>query len=228
MVKLAPRLVTFDVFSALLDIQSSLTAIVQKSLGLNKADAAQFARTWRQAQMARAAASNSLGKGRTSFKDCTRIGLDYALGKSGRKADAATRKKLVAAWGTLTPWPEAPEVMQAIKNKGYATAILSNGDQDQLDSVARVFGKGAFDHVLSSETAGFYKPHPSVYDLPARVLGIGSKDVLHVAGGAGDVLGAAGYGMTCYWSNRTGDLPLDPALGPTYQGKDLRGVLDLI
>jgi len=226
--KLTPRIITFDVFSALLDIQSSLTAIAGKTLGLKKADAAQFARTWRQVQMSRAAASNSLGKGRTSFKDCTRMGLDYALGRSGLKADAATRKKLVATWGTLTPWPEAPAVMKAIKKKGYLTAILSNGDQDQLDSVAGVFGKGAFDHVLSSETAGYYKPHPSVYELPTRVLGIGCKDVLHVAGGAGDVLGAAAYGMTCYWSNRTGDLPIDPALGPTYQGGNLTGVLDLI
>ena len=145
MAKLAPRLVSFDVFSALLDIQSSLTAIVQETLNMRKDTAAQFARGWRQAQMARAAASNSLGKGRTSFKDCTRIGLDYALGKSGRKADAATRKKLVAAWGTLTPWPEAPAVMQAIKKKGYVTAILSNGDQDQLDSVA--FAAPVFYHL---------------------------------------------------------------------------------
>lgn len=222
------KIVTFDVFSALLDIQSSLTAMVQKTLRMSKADAAQFSRTWRQVQMSRAAASNSLGKGRTSFKDCTRLGLDYALGKTKKKVDAATRRKMVNAWGTLTPWPEAPAVMQAIKKKGYATAILSNGDQDQLDSVARVFGPGAFDHVLSSETAGFYKPHPSVYELPTRVLGLGSKDILHVAGGAGDVLGAAAYGLTCYWSNRTGDLPIDPALGPTYQGKDLKGVLKLL
>lgn len=222
------KLVTFDVFSALLDIQSSLTAIVQKTLGMRHDKAAAFSRTWRQVQMSRAAASNSLGKGRMPFKDCTAIGLDYALGKAGKKVDAATKKKLVAGWGTLTPWPEAPSVMQAIKKKGYATAILSNGDQDQLDSVAGVFGPGAFDHVLSSETAGFYKPHPSVYELPARVLGIGSKDILHVAGGAGDVVGAIAYGMTCYWSNRTGDLPLDPALGPTFQGKDLKGVLKLL
>ena len=222
------KLVTFDVFSALLDIQSSLTAIVQKTLGMRHDKAAAFSRTWRQVQMARAAASNSLDKGRTSFKDCTRMGLDYTLGKSGLKADAATRKKLVAAWGTLTPWPEAPAVLQAIRKKGYRTAILSNGDQDQLDSVAQMFGKGAFDHVLSSETAGYYKPHPAVYELPTRLLGIGCRDVLHVAGGAGDVLGAAAYGMTCYWSNRTDDLPIDPALGPTYQGKDLSGVLPLI
>jgi 2-haloacid dehalogenase len=222
------KIITFDVFSALLDIQTSLTGIVQQTLGLKKADAAAFARTWRAQQMTRAAASNSIGKGRTSFKNCTRMGLDYTLAKSGMTADARTKKMLVTNWGTLKPWPEAPKVMKAIKAKGYATAILSNGDQDQLDSVAGVFGPGMFDHVLSSETAGFYKPHPSVYELPTRMLGIGCKDVLHVAGGAGDVLGAAAYGMACYWSNRMDDIPLDPDLGPTWQGKDLSGVLKLI
>ena len=222
------KIITFDVFSALLDIQTSLTGLVEDTFGLPKKDAAVFARTWRAQQMSRAAASNSIGKGRTSFKDCTAMGLDYTLATRGMKADAKTRKKLVTTWGVLKPWPEAPEVMAAIKDKGYQTAILSNGDQDQLDSVAGVFGKGVFDYVLSSETAGFYKPHPSVYELPTRILGIGCKDVLHVAGGAGDVLGAAAYGMTCYWSNRANDVPLDPALGPTYQGKDLRGVLKLL
>ena len=28
-----------------------------------------------------------------------------------------------------------------------------------------------FDNILSTETNGYYKPHPSVYELPKKVLG---------------------------------------------------------
>ena len=224
---MAFKLVTFDVYSALLDIQGSMTRALREALGLAEDDAAAMMRVWRAQQMARAAVSNSLLLGRVPFKQCTRLGLDYALARRGLDVPEAGRQALVKAWDAIAPWPEAREVLAAVKAKGYATAVLSNGDQDQLEAVAGQFDDG-FDHVLSSEAAGAYKPHPSVYHLPTRMLGVAKEDVLHVAGSPNDALGATAFGMACYWSNRTGDVPLDPAYAPPYQGPDLRGILDLL
>lgn len=222
-----PKLVSFDVYMALLDIQGSLVPVFADALGLSARDADPMVRTWRAKQMELAAASNSLGKGRRSFRDCTRLGLDYVLTRGDLELDADGRQALVMAWDDIKPWPEAVDVVAAVKARGYATAILSNGDQDMLDAVARNFGSD-MDYVLSSETAGWYKPHPAVYELPAKLLGIGVADTLHVAGSPGDVLGAGAFGMACYWSNRSGDLVADPALAPAHQGADLRGVLSII
>ena len=221
------KLVTFDVYMALLDIQGSLTPVVADALSLDTRKASAFVQLWRTKQMERAAVSNSLGLGHTPFRDCTRIGLDYTLAKHDLNIPEDAREKLVAAWDRMTPWPEACELVRAVKAKGYETAILSNGDQDMLDAIARVF-EGGFDHVLSCETAGHYKPHPDVYDLPTRVLGVAKDDVLHVAGASGDVLGAKASVMTCYWSNRTCDRVLDPVFAPDYQGPDLTGVLNIL
>lgn len=221
------KLVTFDVYMALLDIQGSLTPVVSDALSLDPGAAGTFVQMWRAKQMERAAVSNSLGLGHTPFRDCTRIGLDYALAIHDLGINEEGRETLVMAWNRMTPWPEAPDLVHAVKAKGYQTAILSNGDQDMLDAIAEVF-EGGFDHVLSCETAGSYKPHPSVYDLPTRVLGIAKDDVLHVAGASGDVLGARASGLRCYWSNRTGDRVLDPAFDADHQGSDLTGVLDFI
>lgn len=225
--KLSPKLVTFDVYSALLDIQGTMSRVLAERLDLPAADAQAMMHTWREVQMARAAASNALCLGRVPFKTCTRLGLDYVLARKGIDLSDADRQALVEAWDRIDPWPEAPEVVNAIKAKGYETAVLSNGDQDQLEAVAAVF-EGGMDHVLSSETAGAYKPHPSVYELPTRVLGIAKGDVLHVAGSPRDAMGATAFGMACYWSNRSGDIPIDPAYASAYQGKDLLGVLELI
>ena len=134
---------------------------------------------------------------------------------------------MVMAWDTMRPWPEANEVIESIRAKGIPTAILSNGDQDMLEAVARSFPAG-FDHILSSETAGKYKPHPSVYDLPTTVLGVAKSDVLHVAGSANDVLRTIAAGMRCVWSNRHDDLLLDPAFAPEATLADLTGVLQFV
>lgn len=222
------RLVTYDVYMALLDIEGSLTPAVDAATGIGENRAGAFVRLWRAKQMERAAASNSLGKARTPFRDCTAMALDYCLGRHGLSLDAHARDALIYAWDTLTPWPEADAAIVGVRAKGCATAILSNGDQDMLDAVARNFSPGTFDHILSSETAGFYKPHPAVYDLPQTVLGIAKSDVVHVAGSPNDVTGAIAAGMRCIWSNRHGDQVLDPAYPPTIEIPDLSRVADLV
>jgi len=223
----APSLVTFDVYMALLDIEGSLAPIVRETLNLPGEQATVFVRTWRAKQMERAAISNSLDQERTSFRDATAMALDYVAARNGVTVDGDTRAQLILAWDSLQPWPEADEAIAAVKAKGYAIAILSNGDQNMLDAVAGNFTT-AFDHILSSETAGKYKPHPAVYDLPTTVLGIAKKDVLHVAGSPNDVLGAVAAGMPCAWSNRHGDRILDPRYPPTHELSDLSGVPDLL
>ena len=222
-----PSLVTFDVYMALLDIGGSLVSVVSEELGLDSDRARPFVQLWRSKQMERAAISNSLELQRTTFRAATRMALDYVAGRQGLSIPPDKHERLVMAWDTMRPWPEANDVIAGIKAKGIPTAILSNGDQEMLDAVARLFPAG-FDHVLSSETAGKYKPHPSVYDLPTTVLGIAKSDVLHVAGSANDVLGTVAAGMRCVWSNRHGDLLLDPAYPPEAMLDNLSGVVDLV
>jgi len=223
-----PKLVTFDVYMALLDIEGSLTPVVRKILGVPESDAAPFVKLWRSKQMERAATSNSLQLGRTSFRDATGLALDYCLAKYGLNPSMEIREALVLAWDLMAPWPEANAAIAAVKAKGCATAILSNGDQGMLDAIAKNFAPGSFDHVLSSETAGHYKPHPAVYHLPTVKLGIAKPDIIHVAGSANDVIGTIAAGIRCIWSNRHRDQILDPMFPPTYEISELSGIPDLL
>jgi 2-haloacid dehalogenase len=224
---MTPKLVTFDVYMALLDIQGSLMPVFADALSMSETEAVPLVRMWRAKQMERAASSNSLGLQRTPFRTCTRQGLDYVLTTHDLDLSAVERDRLVMSWDQMTPWPEAQEVVAEVKRRGYLTAILSNGDQDMLDAVAKNFGDD-MDHVLSASSAGIYKPHPDVYKLPQSILGVAKSDTLHVAGSPNDVLGTVAFGMRCYWSNRNSDIVLDPAYQPDHQGDDLRGVLELL
>jgi 2-haloacid dehalogenase len=222
------KLVTYDVYMALLDIEGSLVPVVQETLNLDADIATAFVRLWRTKQMERAAISNSLGKNRTSFRECTAMALNYCLGRHKPTLLPDTRRGLVLAWDILKPWADADASIAAVKAKGYQTAILSNGDQNMLDTVASMFSPNTFDHILSSETAGHYKPHPSVYDLPTTVLGIAKENIVHVAGSSNDVLGTISAGIRCIWSNRHADQLLDPAYPPTHETSNLTTIADLI
>lgn len=122
---------------------------------------------------------------------------------------------------------EATGLDETLSTRGYALALLSNGDRDMLQALA---GRLAvpFAQVFSSEDAGAYKPHPALYALPMRTPGLERAQLLHVAGAANDALGATAAGIRCYWSNRTGDVPLDPAYTPACEGHSLEGLLDIL
>jgi len=220
-------LVTFDVYAALFDIAGSLTGRLREAAGLDEARAAQVFQVWRAKQLERAAISNSLARARTSFRDCTRQALGYVERRFGLALGEASRQELVMAWDCLTPWPEAPRVLETLASRGYPLALLSNGDRDMLQALAASLA-APFAHIFSSEDAGTYKPHPAIYELPIRTLGLERAQVLHVAGAANDALGSTAAGIPCYWSNRTGDIPLDPAYAPAFQGRSLEGLLELL
>ena len=109
------KIVTYDVYMALLDIEGSLTSVVRDGLGLDNGTAAAFVKLWRTKQMERAAASNSLGQGRTSFRDCTAMALDYSLFRHDLTASQETRQDLIYAWDCIKPWPEAGAAIAAVK-----------------------------------------------------------------------------------------------------------------
>ena len=225
--KNAFRLITFDVYSALLDINQGLSEALSNATKLPIETVLPAAQVWRVKQMERAAASNSLSAARTSFRDCTRQALRYTNQRFSLGLDDASQESLVFAWDTLPLWPEANDAVTHCKNAGYDIAILSNGDQDMLEAVSRLFDT-PFDYVLSSEAAGVYKPHPSVYALPRNELGVAAEDTLHVAGGHTDVLGAVRFGLPCVWSMKNECVLLDSDVPPTYTIPNLEGLPELL
>jgi len=221
------ELVTFDAYSGLADYMSTLVPVLERILGLSTDDAKALLKDWRNRQLAAAALSNSLGGERVPFRSCTAVALDHAARHYDVTVDDSQRMDLVNAWYPLDPWPEADRVLADLKARGYTLAILSNGDRDMLEALAGRL-ETQFDHILSTEQSGVYKPDPRVYALPQQELGIAHKDYLHVAGGAGDVVGAKSAGVACYWNNRGDDRVLFPEHGADFQGPDLTGLLEIL
>ena len=166
--KIKPKLITFDVYSALVDINSGLTPIFSNLTNLSEEKSLAFIIDWRTVQLHTAQLSNSLNTRRVTFYNCTKLSLDYVCKKHNLEIEEDKKLKLISAWNILPLWPEASEVISNLIIKGYKVAILSNGDQNMLEEMNKGYDFN-FDYILSSETNEYYKPHPSIYDLPKNI-----------------------------------------------------------
>ena len=100
------QLLTFDVYTALADVEGSLTPVLRQKLpaDVNSLD---LVRTWRRKQLEYALISNSFDRERVPFETITRRALDYTLGQAKVVLSDAARQELVVAWEYLRLWPEA-------------------------------------------------------------------------------------------------------------------------
>ena len=220
------ELITFDVYTALFDIEGSLVPFVHTLLD-EQVDSVELVRMWRQKQLEYALISNSLQQGRVPFAEITRLALGYALSRAQVDLNDESRQFLVSGWNQLQLWPEAEQILVEIKKRGYPVALLSNGDNSMLRRLANRLPIEC-DRIFSSEQAGYYKPHPSMYELPLKSFGLTSKQVLHVAGSATDVTGTKAAGLKCAWSNRKQDRVLDDQYYADYEFQNLLGLLDML
>ena len=205
------------------DLESSPTPLVRDAVA-NQADSLDIVRTWRRKQLEYLLISNSLQRGRVPFAIITRQALDYTLCQRRLDVTEGARQGLVHAWNELGLWPEAASVLTTMKERDYRIGLLSNGDEAMLRALAARLPVRC-DDVFASEHAGYYKPHPSVYALPLRTLGLSTGQLLHVAGSATDVMGTKAAGLHCLWVNRQHDRVLDERYTADDECEDLRGVL---
>lgn len=144
----------------------------------------------------------------TDFRQVTEEGLDWAMEASGL-SDPALRSRLLALYDELPAYPEVPQMLHRLKERGFATAILSNGSPGMLASAIGSAGIGdALDAVLSVEQVGIFKPDARVYGLVGEQFGTRPGQVLFVSSNGWDAAGASGFGFATAWVNRAG-LPMD-------------------
>ncbi len=112
-------------------------------------------------------------------------------------------------------YPEVPGALDALAGEGSRRlAVLSNGNPDMLEAgLAAAALRERFEHVLSVDEVGVFKPHPSVYELAPKAFQLPAARILFVSSNAWDAAGARAFGFPVAWVNRAG-LPFE-RLGAT-------------
>ena len=89
----------------------------------------------------------------------------------------------------------------------YRLAIISNVDDDLFAATARLLEVN-FDHVISAEQAGAYKPSLKIFQLAQKRIGVPSAEWLHAGQSIyHDVIPARSLGIASVWVNRASARP---------------------
>ena len=189
--------VVFDAYGTLFNL-NAMADLARSSLG-DQAD--KLNDLWRRKQLEYTWLRSLTGQ-RADFLQVTGEALDYAMEALGVH-DPALRARLAGAFLTPTAYPEATAVLSSLKAGGLGRAILSNGTPSMLDSGADAAGlTPLLDVILSVESVGIYKPHPSVYKLACKHYDLPPDRIAFVSSNGWDAAGAAAFGFQVIWVNR--------------------------
>jgi 2-haloacid dehalogenase len=224
------RAVVFDAYGTLFDVYS-IGALAEK---LYPGQGAALSVLWRDKQieytrLISLSDSNPQGSRHyQSFWDITRASLRYALARLGLVHTHANEDALMAQYAKLSAFPENLGVLQALRQRGVATAILSNGSPEMLQSAVHSAGMSELlDAVLSVDSLRQFKTTPTSYQMVQDHFGFAPADVLFVSSNAWDALGATWFGFQTLWVNRQGLPPEAIGPAPHHTGHDLTAVLQL-
>jgi len=213
----------FDAYGTLFDVHSAV-ARERARIG-DQADA--LSQLWRTKQLEYTWLRALMGR-HLDFWQVTGDALDYALARLELEP-AGIREPLMQAYLALDAYPEVPDVLARLRQGGLKTAILSNGEPRMLTAGAKSAGiDRLLDAVLSVETVGIFKPHPSVYLLALDQLGVAADEIAFQSSNAWDVNGAATFGLRPVWINRFGAPAERLPGGAEHELKNLSGLPDLL
>lgn len=202
----------FDAYGTLFDTASA-AARCKEALG---ADWTSVSDIWRRKQLEYSWLRSLMGR-HADFWHVTGDSLDYALSTIKRR-DPALRAMLMQQYLSLDPYPEAPDMLRRLKDRGMKTAILSNGTPTMLTAAVNSAGLSALlDAALSVEAVGVYKPHPSVYQVAVDKLGTPAARICFLSSNGWDAAGAAAFGFRTVWVNRAGAPPENLPASPERQ-----------
>ena len=163
------------------------------------------------------------------FWDITKLSLDYTLDRLKLDRKGGVVEDLMRQYARLNPFPENLEVLQNIKKAGLKTAILSNGSPEMLESaVANAGMSELLDRLISVDPIRLFKTSPESYGLVQKNMPFEKQEILFVSSNGWDALGATWFGFATLWVNRQG-LPYE-TIGPkpTYTGRDLSRVREIL
>src|SRR3954452_6004960 len=105
---------------------------------------------------------------------------------------------------SMKNWPAFPDSVEALKRlkSRYKLAIISNTDDDLFAETAKTL-QVSFDHVITAQQVGSYKPSHRNFERALAVIGLSKEKILHCAQSVfHDVVPAKALGIANVCVNR--------------------------
>jgi 2-haloacid dehalogenase len=222
---LPPRFkaVAFDYF-VIFDANSVIPTVEEAFPGKG----GEFTKAWRAKQFEYGFLRSITGR-HTDFFKVTEDALIYTAEAMKLDLPPEKRKRLLNAYLTLKPWPDAVGALRKLKASGVRIITIANFSPKMLQANADHAGiTDLFDELLSTEVNGTYKPDPRAYALGMERLKLKKEEIVFAAFGGWDAYGAKSFGYTTYWVNRF-NLPAEElGIQPDKTSNNLEGLLKLV
>ena len=207
----------FDLYGTVVDMQGGLTAAIAPWLTTKgwKGEPSRLVTWWRRTHFENSMIDALLDRGHTPYRQIGHRAVSHVIDRCGISYSQEEVRALVGEIEKLKPFPDVIAALEKLRRAGYMLAILSNGDPDMLQAAGPHIGF-PFDHVISVQEAGYFKPHWKTYATAEARIGFERSSILFVANHAFDCIGAKAYGMRTAFIDRRkrpfGETPHQPDL----------------
>jgi 2-haloacid dehalogenase len=211
------KVLVFDQYGTIVDMQNGLTETVTPFLEKKNwtGQPSSFVTWWRRTHFESSMIDALCDRGHTPYRQIGHRAVSYVMDRCGISYTQDEVRWLVAQIEKLKPFPDVAAALEQLRGAGRKLAILSNGDRDMLEAAEPHIGFG-FDHVISVQEAGYFKPHWKAYAKAEEIIGEDRSSILFVANHAFDCIGAKSYGMRTAFIDRRkrpfGQTPHQPDL----------------
>ena len=150
--------------------------------------------------------------------------LARSAGLVGRELGVEPDPVALAAFGgSVGEWPAFPDSADALArlHQRFRLAVITNCDDD-LFAASNVRLGVTFDHVITAQQVGAYKPSTRNFEVAFERIGVPRERILHVAQSLfHDHVPAKRLGMTTAWIDRRHGRPGSGATPPADARPDL-------
>ena len=129
----------------------------------------------------------------------------------------------------IRPFPEIPQILMELREKGTLTALVTSSHSDILASILPQDLVELFDCVITGDSVTRRKPHPDPYLKAIEALGLGTDSCLAIENAPAGIESAKRAGLKCIAIKTTlGDRDLAGADLVVNDHKELRDAINSI
>ena len=163
------KALAFDQYGTIVDMQKGLVEAATPFLKAKGWDGKpnSFVTWWRRTHYENSMIDALCDRGHTPYRQIGHRAVSFVMDRCGITYTQDEVKALVGEIERLKPFPDVVAALGSLRSAGYKLAILSNGDRDMLKAAGPHIGF-AFDHVISVQEAGYFKPHWKTYAKAER------------------------------------------------------------
>ena len=191
------EILSFDCYGTLIDWEAGIFAALRPILAAHQKPLSDSALLEFYGELEAEAEAGEFRAYRDVLQSVVR-GFGERLGFTPSPAEARSLPESLANW---QPFADTVESLRALKGR-YRLAIISNVDDDLFATTAPKLGV-EFDHVITAQQAGAYKPAPAIFNLAKQRINVAAERWLHVGQSVyHDVVPAKSLGLSTVWVNR--------------------------